>query len=103
MDWAQTGPGKPWLSGARGVAGHVVGGWQINTITTIETPFVNPSTVNVNAGRLQPRGTDTNTGTYNVAGGAVLDFNAGTHTEVIRMSYADFERLAKPRVLSFTT
>jgi Ala-tRNA(Pro) deacylase len=26
-----------------------------------------------------------------------IAFNAGTHTEVIRMSYADFERLATPK------
>lgn len=26
-----------------------------------------------------------------------IAFNAGTHTEVIRMSYADFERLAEPK------
>jgi Ala-tRNA(Pro) deacylase len=30
-------------------------------------------------------------------------FNAGTHTEVIRMRFDDFERLVKPKVLSFTT
>ena len=29
-------------------------------------------------------------------------FNAGTHTEVIRMRFDDFERLVKPKVLSFT-
>ena len=28
-----------------------------------------------------------------------IAFNAGTHTEVIRMSYADFERLASPKVI----
>jgi len=27
-----------------------------------------------------------------------IAFNAGTHTELIRMSYSDFERLVKPRV-----
>lgn len=31
------GPGKPWLSGARGAAGHLVGGWQVNSITTAQT------------------------------------------------------------------
>lgn len=31
-----------------------------------------------------------------------IAFNAGTHTEVIKMSYADFERLVQPKVLSFT-
>jgi Ala-tRNA(Pro) deacylase len=25
-------------------------------------------------------------------------FNAGSHTEVIRMSYADFERLVNPKI-----
>lgn len=28
-------------------------------------------------------------------------FNAGTHTEAIRMDYKDFERLVKPKVLRF--
>lgn len=28
-------------------------------------------------------------------------FNAGNHTEAVRMSYADFERLVEPRVGSF--
>ncbi len=34
---------------------------------------------------------------YNIA------FNAGTHTEVIKMAYRDFERLVQPHVLNFTT
>ncbi|MCX7012382.1 MAG: deacylase [Candidatus Sumerlaeota bacterium] len=29
---------------------------------------------------------------------AEIAFNAGSHTELIRLAYADFERLAKPRV-----
>lgn len=28
-----------------------------------------------------------------------IAFNAGTHTEVIRMSYEDFERLAQPKMI----
>lgn len=32
-----------------------------------------------------------------------IAFNAGSHTEVIRMAYQDFERLVQPRVMSFTT
>ena len=32
-----------------------------------------------------------------------IAFNAGTHTEVIRMAYRDFERLVHPQHLSFTT
>lgn len=30
-----------------------------------------------------------------------IAFNAGTHTEVIRMAYRDFERLVNPQVVSF--
>lgn len=30
-------------------------------------------------------------------------FNAGTHTEVIQMAYADFDRLVRPTVLDFVT
>jgi Ala-tRNA(Pro) deacylase len=32
-----------------------------------------------------------------------IAFNAGTHTEVVRMAYQDFARLVKPRIASFTT
>ncbi|MCL5096227.1 MAG: YbaK/EbsC family protein [Candidatus Omnitrophica bacterium] len=32
-----------------------------------------------------------------------ISFNAGTHTEVIKVAYGDFERLAHPKVISFTT
>ena len=32
-----------------------------------------------------------------------ISFNAGTHTELIKMSYKDFERLVKPKVVSFST
>jgi len=32
-----------------------------------------------------------------------IAFNAGTHTEVIKMSYEDFERLVQPIVLDFIT
>ena len=32
-----------------------------------------------------------------------IAFNAGTHTEVITMSYEDFEQLANPTVLDFVT
>jgi Ala-tRNA(Pro) deacylase len=31
-----------------------------------------------------------------------IAFNAGTHTEVIKMPYSDFERLVRPKVMSFT-
>ncbi|MCZ6612329.1 MAG: YbaK/EbsC family protein, partial [Planctomycetota bacterium] len=31
-----------------------------------------------------------------------IAFNAGSHTELIRLAYEDFERLAKPKVLRFT-
>jgi Ala-tRNA(Pro) deacylase len=32
-----------------------------------------------------------------------IAFNAGCHTEVIRLAYKDFERLVRPKVVSFTT
>ena len=31
-----------------------------------------------------------------------IAFNAGTHSELIRMSYKDFEQLVKPKVLKFS-
>jgi Ala-tRNA(Pro) deacylase len=31
-----------------------------------------------------------------------IAFNAGSHIEVIKLAYTDFERLAEPRVVSFT-
>ena len=32
-----------------------------------------------------------------------ISFNAGSHTEIIRLRYHDFERLVQPHVVSFTT
>ncbi|MCU0770807.1 MAG: YbaK/EbsC family protein [Verrucomicrobia bacterium] len=32
-----------------------------------------------------------------------IAFNAGSHMEVIQLAYADYERLAHPKVLSFST
>ena len=32
-----------------------------------------------------------------------IAFNAGSHEEVIKLKYADFERLVQPMVMSFTT
>ncbi|RJQ65880.1 MAG: deacylase [Desulfobacteraceae bacterium] len=32
-----------------------------------------------------------------------IGFEAGSHNEVIKMAYADFERLAEPRVLGFSS
>jgi Ala-tRNA(Pro) deacylase len=32
-----------------------------------------------------------------------IAFNAGSHTEVIKLTYKDFERLVQPKVVSFTT
>lgn len=32
-----------------------------------------------------------------------IAFNAGSHTEVIKLSFKDFERLVQPKVVSFTT
>ena len=38
-----------------------------------------------------------------LASNADIAFNAGSHTEVIKLAYADFERLVKPKVVNFTT
>jgi Ala-tRNA(Pro) deacylase len=38
-----------------------------------------------------------------LAGNEEIAFNACSHTEVIRMSYADFDRLVQPKVLNFST
>ncbi|WP_005033214.1 aminoacyl-tRNA deacylase [Holophaga foetida] len=35
-----------------------------------------------------------------LAADAEIAFNAGTHTELVRMAYADLERLVKPKALS---
>jgi Ala-tRNA(Pro) deacylase len=32
-----------------------------------------------------------------------IAFNAGSHEEIIKLAYADFERLVQPQVMSFTT
>ena len=32
-----------------------------------------------------------------------IAFNAGSHEEIIKLAYADFERLVSPSVMSFTT
>jgi Ala-tRNA(Pro) deacylase len=32
-----------------------------------------------------------------------IAFNAGTHTEVIKMAFEDYQRLVKPKIASFTT
>ena len=32
-----------------------------------------------------------------------IAFNAGSHTEVIKLAFKDFERLVKPKVMAFTT
>jgi Ala-tRNA(Pro) deacylase len=39
----------------------------------------------------------------NVANQEEIVFNAGTHRDLIKMAYSDFERLVQPKVLSFTT
>ena len=31
-----------------------------------------------------------------------IAFNAGSHTQLVRMAYRDFERLAAPKMLHFT-
>ena len=31
-----------------------------------------------------------------------IAFNAGTHTELIKLAYSDFEKLVKPKVVKFS-
>ena len=38
-----------------------------------------------------------------LTGNDEIAFNAGSHEEVIKLAFADFERLAQPRVVAFTT
>ncbi len=38
-----------------------------------------------------------------LGGNEELAFNAGSHTEIIRIPFADFERLVQPKIVSFTT
>lgn len=38
-----------------------------------------------------------------LANNEMIAFNAGTHTEIIKMYYKDFERLVQPKIVSFTT
>ncbi len=38
-----------------------------------------------------------------LAGNAEIAFNAGSHEEIIKLAYGDFERLVKPNVVAFTT
>ena len=33
----------------------------------------------------------------------MITFNAGTHTELIQMAYADFEKLVQPKIIEFST
>ena len=33
---------------------------------------------------------------------AQIAFNAGSHTELLQLDYADFQRLAKPKVANFS-
>lgn len=37
-----------------------------------------------------------------LAGDEEIAFSAGSHTELVKMPYADFERLARPRIVEFT-
>lgn len=38
-----------------------------------------------------------------LVGNAEIAFNAGSHEEIMKLAYADFERLVQPYVVSFTT
>jgi len=38
-----------------------------------------------------------------LTGNDEIAFNAGSHTEVIKLAFKDFEKLVKPKVMAFTT
>ena len=61
--------------------------------------------VNCEVGAMPPFGNLFNCETY-VAAALVEDedilFNAGNHTELIKMNYMDFEKLVKPKILRFS-
>ena len=38
-----------------------------------------------------------------LTGNEEIAFNAGSHTEVIKLAFRDFERLVRPKVVNFTT
>ena len=57
------------------------------------------------AGAMPPFGNLYDMSTYvspDLAAEGEIAFNAGSHTELIKMSWADYERLVKPRVARFT-
>jgi Ala-tRNA(Pro) deacylase len=37
-----------------------------------------------------------------LSGDEEIAFNAGSHTELIKLSYSDFERLVKPKIIDFS-
>ncbi|MFW5798301.1 MAG: aminoacyl-tRNA deacylase [Planctomycetota bacterium] len=60
---------------------------------------------NCEVGAMPPFGTLYDMETYladELTDAREIVFNAGTHTELIRMSYDDYVRLAKPRIIRFT-
>jgi len=61
--------------------------------------------INCEVGAMPPFGNLFNCETY-VAATLVEDedilFNAGNHTELIKMNYMDFEKLVKPKILRFS-
>ncbi|MCW1887467.1 YbaK/EbsC family protein [Luteolibacter flavescens] len=57
-------------------------------------------------GAMPPFGNLYDMSTYvspDLAAEAEIAFNAGSHTELIRMSWSDYERLVRPQVARFTT
>ncbi len=52
---------------------------QGSAITTMDVVYNNSGNTNVDTGRFRMTGGGTSNGAFNVAAGAVLDFNAGTH------------------------
>jgi Ala-tRNA(Pro) deacylase len=57
-------------------------------------------------GAMPPFGNLYDVDTYvaaSLVGDEEIAFNAGTHTELVRLEYSDFERLVKPKILRFSS
>jgi Ala-tRNA(Pro) deacylase len=60
---------------------------------------------NCEVGAMPPFGVFYNLPTYvshHLLEDNLITFNAGTHEEVVRMLYSDYEKLARPKVMNFT-
>ena len=62
------------------IQGTFIDSSSASTTATINAPFNNAGTVNISSGKLSLVVTDSSSGSFNVASGATLGFDGGTHT-----------------------